>query len=267
MKSRNREFLLLAAFFVGGYFWLFSEKEDLLQKEKSFQFFSTIATNELIKQYPAPPDHLALQSAVVINLQTDYTYLEVQPKKAWPLASLTKILTAIVAFEHLPSSEERDLLVKQMMVVSSNEAAEKLASLYGKEEFLSLMRRKTLKLQMKNTSIDDVSGLSPNNQSTINDLVRLAHYTLQKHPKIFQLSRETNVVIDDKIIESNNDFVGRKDFLGGKTGYTNEASGNLLSLFEYHGQPILIIVLGTESKAARFYQTNILFEWISKFYN
>jgi len=86
MKSRNREFLLLAAFFVGGYFWLFSEKEDLLQKEKSFQFFSTIATNELIKQYPAPPDHLALQSAVVINLQTDYTYLEVQPKKAWPLA-------------------------------------------------------------------------------------------------------------------------------------------------------------------------------------
>jgi len=120
---------------------------------------------------------------------------------------------------------------------------------------------------MKNTSIDDVSGLSPNNQSTINDLVRLAHYTLQKHPKIFQLSRETNVVIDDKIIESNNDFVGRKDFLGGKTGYTNEASGNLLSLFEYHGQPILIIVLGTESKAARFYQTNILFEWISKFYN
>jgi D-alanyl-D-alanine carboxypeptidase len=113
-----------------------------------------------------------------------------------------------------------------------------------------------------------VSGLLEGNKSTVTDLALLTDYVLATHPKIFQFSRETNVVIGDKLIENINEFAGKRgDFLGGKTGYTDEANGNLLSLFTYQGQPILIIVLGTESKTARFYQTNILFEWISKFYN
>ena len=42
----------------------------------------------------------------------------------------------------------------------------------------------------------------------------------------------------------------RPDFIGGKTGYTDQADGNLLSVFSYEGHPIVIIVLGTSDDSS-----------------
>jgi D-alanyl-D-alanine carboxypeptidase len=55
-----------------------------------------------------------------------------------------------------------------------------------------------------------------------------------------------------------NNFSGRPDFLGGKTGYTDEANGNLVSLFSYGSRPILVVVLGSEN---RFLETEKLINW------
>ena len=55
-----------------------------------------------------------------------------------------------------------------------------------------------------------------------------------------------------------NVFAGEKEFLGGKTGYTDEASGNLISLFRLNSQPLFIAVFGSEN---RFADTRILYDW------
>jgi D-alanyl-D-alanine carboxypeptidase len=51
-----------------------------------------------------------------------------------------------------------------------------------------------------------------------------------------------------KEISATHQFAGRPDFLGGKTGFTASAQGNLISIFSVENHPILILVLGTESR-------------------
>ena len=57
-----------------------------------------------------------------------------------------------------------------------------------------------------------------------------------------------------------NQFAGTPEFLGGKTGYTDEARGNLLSLFAIGGQTFTVIVLGTDD---RFGDTERIRSWLT----
>jgi len=205
-------------------------------------------------------------SALVKNLGTNFYFLELNINQRWPLASLTKLLTAVVALENIEDDQRVDNLIKMMMIASDNQAAEVLADILGKKEFIAAMQTKTQELSMQQTSIFDPTGLSFLNQSTVKDLEKLLDYIIKNHPKILQFSRETELTIGNQKILNINRFAGQPNFLGGKTGYTDEANGNLVSIFEHHGKPILIIVLGTADKIERFEQTKVLFQWISKFY-
>lgn len=228
---------------------------------------SIIKNTATIKFNPEPPENLNLQSALVKDLESNSYYLRMKTRQQWPMASLTKLLTSVIALEKIEPSKKVNNLVKRMMVFSDNEAAEQLAEAYGRQEFLSAMQEKVEQLGMKNTSIFDESGLSFLNQSTVEDLEKLVVYITKKHPKIFQFSRESEIVVNNNRHKNINKFAGQPDFLGGKTGYTDEAHGNLITLFEFNGHPVMIIVLGTADRHERFNQTNILRKWISKFYN
>ena len=57
-----------------------------------------------------------------------------------------------------------------------------------------------------------------------------------------------------------NEFAGTAAFLGGKTGYTDEAQGNLVSLFSMRGTPVVIVVLGS---ADRFGETRTLLDQLA----
>jgi D-alanyl-D-alanine carboxypeptidase len=61
-------------------------------------------------------------------------------------------------------------------------------------------------------------------------------------------------------VMSINQFAGDADFIGGKTGYTDQADGNLLSIFDYEGRPIFIMVLGVDD-GVRFDATNEVYNW------
>lgn len=213
--------------------------------------------------------------------------------KRWPIASITKLMTAAVAdklylsssstaeFEVIKITQEMvatdgvsgglrageafraDDLIKAMMLVSSNDAGAALAMHYGEEAFVNEMNALARELGMVDTTFADSTGLSIQNLSTIEDLRRLAKYVWEEQSYIFDISQRTSDTIRDrtsglgKRLESINDFAGRDDFLGGKTGSTPEAEGNLLSLFEVPGRvgPVIIIVLGTED---RFGETEII---------
>ena len=61
-------------------------------------------------------------------------------------------------------------------------------------------------------------------------------------------------------VKNINEFSGEADFIGGKTGYTDQADGNLLSLFSYKGHPVVVIILGTDENV-RFMNTEALYNW------
>ena len=198
----------------------------------------------------------------------------------WAMASLTKLMSAVVAAENLNTDgiiiidEEswaadgtaggflpgenflaRDL-IKAMLVVSSNDAAEALARSYGPKEFISMMRRKAEQLGMFNTYYADATGLSSLNQSTAADLEKLVRYIYSQYPDFFEISREREVEIIElkskikrKLVNINK-LAGEDYFIGGKTGFTDEAGGNLISLFRHQNQPLLIMVFGAEDRFA-----------------
>ncbi len=213
--------------------------------------------------------------------------------KKWPIASITKLMTALVARDVIAANEKIKLdpeifaiedigfsggfspgeifsrydLEEALLVVSSNVAAEAMARFYGREKFIDTMNSFAYKIGMLNTYFEDPTGLSYKDQSTAEDLNKLASYILKNAPEIFKLTRtKTGVIYDYKsgkkrMLNNINNFAGRADFIGGKTGTTPEAVGNLVSLFSRDNGKSgrIVILLGTED---RYNETdNLLKEW------
>ncbi len=211
-----------------------------------------------------PMPELMMNAALVKDATGGIIYYRLNADERWPLASLTKLMTATVALENLPEDDMRDELIKRMMVISDNSAANALAAILGTEQWVALMTKTAARLGMASTGFADPSGLSYLNQSTADDISRLISYILQRHPEIFAWSRAKSVTVDGKILSNINEFAGRPDFLGGKTGFTDEASGNLVTLFRTSQGPVAMIVLGAPDKSERFIQTDKLSAWLSR---
>ena len=214
----------------------------------------------------------------------------------WPTASLTKLMTATLALDHLSLDTritvtpqmfsvdpgERSLVVNGtytvsdllhvMLMPSSNVAAEALADYYGHAQFMQEMNARAAQWEMTNTYFDDPSGLSAANESTAHDLAMLATHVYQNYPTILSYSDTQQITITElqsgaKVnVKSINNFAGDANFIGGKTGYIPQAGDNLLSLFRNNGKPVLIIVLGAADTAQRFGDTTKLLNWFTMNY-
>lgn len=209
-----------------------------------------------------------------------------------PIASLTKILSAVVVLENLNTDdivtisgnsikvdgEKQDLysgekisvrnLLKLMLIESSNDAAYALAE-YSKTkniDFIEKMNQKASMLEMKNSFFSDPAGLDDRAYSTGEDLIKLVEYSLN-YQEIWDISAEKTAIIessDERIkhsITSTNRLLGLlKDIIGGKTGYTDGALQCMIlvaSVPDYPGK-IVSIVLGSHE---RFNDTQKLVEW------
>ncbi len=171
-------------------------------------------------------------------------------------------------------------LVKVMLTVSSNDAAVALAEAYDRKQlgdaafsqalnktalFVELMQKKAKDLGMEDTYFGDPSGLSMINQSVVGDLDLLLNDLANRHPELLETTRQlkTRIVERTRMAASTfaniNQYAGQKDFLGGKTGFTDEAGQNLISLFNYNGKKYEITVLGSED---RFGDTTKLYDWL-----
>lgn len=251
------------------------------------------------------PD-IHVTSALVKELDAQQALFVYRPRARWPIASITKLMTAVVALEELgptlivPMTQEAietegeaglakvgerytvTDLIKMMLLVSSNDAATALAHAYDKKQlgeeaynkainkaalFTARMQERARALGMEDTYFGDPSGLSMVNQSVVGDLAILVRHIQGTQPTILEIARQKqSSVLDHKkmarrTLTSINQFAGQKDFLGGKTGFTDEAGQNLVSLFSYKGKKYLIVVLGTED---RFGETTKLYEWLKR---
>lgn len=186
------------------------------------------------------------------------------PGGRWPMASLTKLMTGTIALENLPADTGRDELLRRMMVISDNAAAEALADTLGREEWIRLMNGKAAELKMTDTGFADASGLSYLNQSTAYDIEKLVSYIMERHRELLAMSKAPSVMIDKVAYPNINGFSGRPDFIGGKTGFTDEANGNLVSVFATNRGPLMLVVLGAGGKTERFAETEKLLSWLQR---
>ena len=148
----------------------------------------------------------------VYNYSKNETVIDEGSEKVRPIASVTKLMTAIVileskanldekvpykGFKNIPSKQRtRDELLALLLIKSDNNAAEALARSFpgGRDHFIDVMNVTSKFLGMEHTTYDDPSGLSPHNQSTAKDLTKLLHYA-STYPKIKQIASMTSFVL------------------------------------------------------------------------
>ena len=246
--------------------------------------------------YKINNDHINIdsKSAIVLDVGTDAILYSKNSKEKMPIASLTKIMTALVVLENVDLNgavtisrnafdtdgrkdslavnekiKAEDLL-KIMLIRSNNTAAVSLAEHTGGsvEEFIKLMNKKAELLGLKNTNFSNPTGFdSEENYSTAYDIAQLFDYALDKPLvwEILRIQRLNLTSLDGKIkhnLKNTNLLLGRlENVTGGKTGLTDEA-GQCLALVV--GDPIdnhqiISVVLNAED---RFLQTEKLVKWV-----
>jgi D-alanyl-D-alanine endopeptidase (penicillin-binding protein 7) len=165
--------------------------------------------------YESMPE-LSAQSVLVYDQATGQPLLAKNASMQTPIASITKLMTAILVINAgLPlderitlTSEDRDTLkgtgsrlavgatytreqlLHLALIASDNRAAHALGRTYpgGIERFVSTMNRMARALGMHDTVYVEPTGLSSNNRSTALDLAKLANYAYQNYPEIRQIS-------------------------------------------------------------------------------
>jgi D-alanyl-D-alanine carboxypeptidase len=225
-------------------------------------------------------------AAEVVDLRDKKTILNYNGGQNWPGASLAKLMSAVIVKEFLNPEETIKIpangpidevilpgeiytvkdLTTIMLVSSSNKAAYTFEHHLPEEQFLKEMNQKAADIGMADTNFSDASGLSESSRTSGDDLVKLVQYIWENHRDIFTINRNPRTVIQEiqtggsKEILSTHQFAGRPDFLGGKTGFTASAQGNLASIFTIQNHPVLILVLGTES---RFEETEKILNFVT----
>ncbi len=190
-------------------------------------------------------------------------------KEPLPIASVSKLMTALVATEILDkekpiaitesiandkgssnvfkANEEWDFdsLLHLMLIQSNNDAAEALASSYDAKKFIDLMNGKSFEIGMIDTHYINESGLDEGEKSNISnadDLAKLILYIQNKYSSILQKTRIDDYKTSDVsrthgiLATSTNALLRLSSFplkiIGGKTGETPKAKKNLVLLTE-----------------------------------
>ena len=250
-------------------------KEKLEEKPK--KKISVNKEDIQIKQEDKDNPVLSAHSILLRNLTSGDILMKKNESDSWPMASLTKLMMASIAFENIdlnskilitkastnqPSNSllkageyySASDMIKISLINSNNASAFALAESFGYEKFMSLMQAKANMLGMKNSAFYDPTGISSLNKSTALDFEILGKYLYENHKDILDITAEKNGEITEitsgikKSFTSTNIFAGKDYFIGGKTGYTLEAQGNLFSIFQAGNKVILSIVLGSKSR-------------------
>lgn len=228
------------------------------------------------------PEYSA-QSVLTYDLTSNRTIFEHNPSAHLPMASLTKIMTAVIALENprqdntyvvspeslvgedsmgLSGGEKLTLedLLYGLMLPSGNDAAEVLAGnspLGGRIAFIQAMNDKAKALGLVDTRFSNPSGLQGDGTqyTTASDLLVITKYALENFPLFGQVvatyQHDIPQTEDHKAFQLFNEtnlLTSYPGVRGVKTGYTPEAGLCLVTLLEYKGHRIVGIILNSENR-------------------
>lgn len=222
------------------------------------------------------PDRPVINASALymVELTSGRVLLEKNAMRRLPPASLTKVMTALVALESAPLQEVvkidgraivhhssynfkpgeeflmRDL-VTAMLVSSANDACEAVAWHIGgdNKRFVAMMNERARTMGLKNTHFANPCGFdAPGHYSTAADLAKLTEQALQQ--PIFSMMVRTLVrditTVDGKrqmSLHSTNELLVDPDVNGVKTGYTSKAGRCLIASMFKDGQRLLLVGL------------------------
>ncbi len=224
-----------------------------------------------LKSYPYND---ILAGSYIIYDNTAKKILIQKDNTAKPLASVTKLMTALVSMRYCQDTvnfEDKEIkkadAVEMMLVESSNEIAEALANICpNRQDFIDNMNRTAKDLGLSMTFVNP-SGLDENNETESSafgsplDVAILINRLYLDYPTILE---STSFSIFNGIKNTNNYASNWPFLLGSKTGYTDIAHGNLAILFEpIPNKRISIVVLGS-TKEDRFTDVQKLMNWYLK---
>jgi D-alanyl-D-alanine endopeptidase (penicillin-binding protein 7) len=152
----------------------------------------------------------------------------------------------------------RNALLELALMSSDNRAAAALARTFPGSHagFVHAVREKLDALDMRNTSIEEPTGLSPRNRSTAADLIKMAS-AAARYPEISRLSTGASDLIDmnGQLVQyrNTNRLVGREgwDILLSKTGFTREAGKCLVMRFQAAGKHVIVALLNAKDSTGR----------------
>jgi D-alanyl-D-alanine carboxypeptidase (penicillin-binding protein 5/6) len=248
-------------------------------------------------QEKAPPD-ISAPSAILIEAATGDVLYERAAEKRRPIASTTKLMTALLTMEHaelgdivpaanyfaapiesklsLRPGEELSVadLLRGLMLESANDAAVTLAEHVSgsRAGFVRLMNRRARELKLRNTHFDNPIGFDgPGNYSSAHDLARLA-VVLRKHSFIRKIANRTSATLTTgarpRTIRNRNTLLAKDRAVNGlKTGHTNTAGYVLVGTRRKNRIQLVSVVLGTGSMSARDADSLALLKWGEGFYH
>ncbi|MCX7176848.1 MAG: D-alanyl-D-alanine endopeptidase [Proteobacteria bacterium] len=241
--------------------------------------------------------HLFVQSAsaLVLDQSTGTVLFEKNAGAVLPIASITKLMTAMVTLDSKPDLNEiltisdedvdtlkgtrsrlkvgtnlnREEMLRLALMSSENRAASSLASNYpgGRTAFIAAMNRKATELGLQDTQFSDPTGLTAANVSSAHDLVKMVAFAHQ-YPLIREFTTATEYEVKiagrTQAFHNTNSLVKSASWDIGlsKTGYINEAGKCLVMQAWLNNKPTIIVLLDSLGKMTRIGDANRIKRWV-----
>lgn len=267
-------------------------------KAKVVKAVKVARTVRPVKLHAAEDGRLQLGSAVamIVDQQSGETLFSRNAANQAPIASITKLMTAMVVLDAGLSMDEtititeadvdwlrnsgsrlrvgttltRQETLQLALMSSENRAAAALARTYpgGTAQFVAAMNRKAVELGMRQSHFVDSTGLHSENVSTAEDLVKMVkagyHYELIRQ---FSTAEAYDVVNDNghrtpyrntnALVKSPTWDIGLS-----KTGFINEAGRCLVMQAQIASRPVIIVLLDSAGKFTRIADANRIKKWL-----
>src|SRR3989344_2045039 len=164
-----------------------------------------------VASFGATSASIGARAYIVADLNSEKVYLKRNEHAVLPVASMSKLVTAFVAMDHLAEESRIEIGSEQaslpangagidigekftleealypLLLNSSNVMAEALASASGRQDFLENMTGYAWEIGMPSTFFADASGLDPSNAASASDLLALAKYLYRFRPEVLEL--------------------------------------------------------------------------------
>jgi D-alanyl-D-alanine carboxypeptidase/D-alanyl-D-alanine endopeptidase (penicillin-binding protein 7) len=243
---------------------------------------------------PAP--QLASPRALVLDADTGKVLLAKRADQAASIASMTKLMTAMVVLDARLDANEvvrigtadldtikgtysgvpvgaafsRGALLRLALLSSDNRAAAALARTYpgGHAAFLAAVARKSRSLGLRHTVLVEPTGLSPKNRASARDVAKVLK-AAAGYPFIASVTSqpEARIAVNGtaRLFRNTNKLVGQPGWriLASKTGYIREAGVCVTMLVEAAGRRALVVLMGARTGAARAQDAHSIRRWLA----
>jgi len=234
--------------------------------------------------------------ALIVDEQTGQVIYNKHADMQAPIASITKLMTAMVVLDAKPdmtaelSVDMEDLdtlkgtrsrlrigmtftraeMLQMALMASENRAASALARAYpgGMVAAVAAMNAKARQLGMSNSKFFDPTGLNSDNVSTAQDLAKMVA-AAQRYPLIHQYTTTASASVDgwngrELRFSNTNPLVKNASWNIGlsKTGFINEAGRCLVMQAKINQRPVIIVLLNSWGKRTRIGDANRIKKWM-----